>query len=130
MSDKLTRIQSELAQWPDVQIAILFGSIAEGLERPDSDLDLAVQMSHPITAEQKMALISHFASLFGRPVDIIDLREAGEALLGEILSKGIMLKGGSEARGDLMFKHIMDHEDFGPYQQRILQARRRQWIES
>jgi len=130
MSDTLARIQSELALWPDLKVAVLFGSMAEGRERPDSDLDLAIQLSRPMTTEDKMALIGHLASVFGRAIDIIDLREAGETLLGEILSKGIMIKGGSKERGDLMYKQIMDHEDFGPLQQRILQGRRKQWIES
>lgn len=123
------RLQRALVDWPGLQVAVLFGSMAQGTAGPDSDLDLAVQMKQPLTAAQKMALIGELANLFGRPVDIVDLREAGQPLLGEIVSKGVMVKGGAREKGDLLFKSIMLQEDFAPYQQRILEGRRRQWIE-
>lgn len=124
-----TRLHDALSLWPDLQIAVLFGSLAKGEGTRDSDLDVAVQMSKPLSSDQKIALIDHLAGVFGRPIDVIDLREVGQPLLGEIVSKGVMVKGGSTEKGDLLFKSIMMQEDFGHYQQRILEGRRNRWIE-
>ncbi len=124
----LARLQSELADWPGLKVALLFGSLAKDTATTESDLDLAVQMTKPLTVDQKMDLISHLADVFGRPIDIIDLREAGQPLLGEIVSTGLLVRGTNHDRGDLLFRSIMDQEDFGPYQQRILRGRQKQWL--
>ncbi|GGX60111.1 type VII toxin-antitoxin system MntA family adenylyltransferase antitoxin [Saccharospirillum salsuginis] len=128
-ADTLVRLKAELAEWPNLQMALLFGSVARNQATADSDLDLAVQMHKPLTAEQKIALITHLAEVFGRPVDVIDLREAGQPLLSEIVSTGVLVHGSSKEKGDLLFRSIMDQEDFGANQQRILRGRQKQWIE-
>jgi predicted nucleotidyltransferase len=129
LSDTIKQIQTALTDWPEISIAVLFGSLAEGADHPDSDLDLGVQLPAIITATQKMKLIADLAIQTGRPIDLIDLRDVGHPLLGEIVEKGIMVSGGTEAKGDLLFKSIMLQEDFAGYQQRILQERRKAWIE-
>lgn len=129
LSETIKQIQTALSDWPEISIAVLFGSLAEGNARTGSDLDLAVQLTTMITAQQKMKLVSDLAVQTGRPVDLIDLRDVGHPLLGEIVEKGIMVRGGTEAKGDLLFKSIMLQEDFAGYQQRILQERRKVWIE-
>ncbi|MCH8552268.1 MAG: nucleotidyltransferase domain-containing protein [Natronospirillum sp.] len=127
-TDIVTWLKAALANWPELKAAYLFGSLADNTAQADSDLDLAVQMSGTLTAEKKMALIHHLAEHFGRPIDIIDLRQAGQPLLGEIAAKGVLVKGTASDRGDLFFRSIMMEEDFAPYQQRILAGRRRQWL--
>ncbi|WP_347331373.1 type VII toxin-antitoxin system MntA family adenylyltransferase antitoxin [Marinimicrobium locisalis] len=128
-SETVTRLREALSRWPELQVAVLFGSLAHGQGHRDSDLDVAVQLSQPLSSDQKMALIDHLAGVFGRPIDVIDLREVGQPLLNEIVSKGVMVKGGAAEKGDLLFKSIMMQEDFGHYQQRILEGRRNRWIE-
>lgn len=129
LSETIEQIQTALTDWPEVSIAVLFGSLAEGNGHAGSDLDLAVQLTTMVTAEQKMKLVSDLAIQTSRPVDLIDLRDVGQPLLGEIVEKGIMVRGGTDAKGDLLFKSIMLQEDFAGYQQRILQERRKAWIE-
>jgi len=75
---------------------LLFGSCATGAQRPDSDLDLAVDMGGVMTAEQHVALVSALALATGRVVDLIDLRTVGEPLLGQILQSGRRILGGSD----------------------------------
>ena len=125
--------QNELSQVleadPTLQIVILFGSVADGQIRADSDIDIAVAADKPLDARAKLALIDTVAEKVGRPVDLIDLRNAGEPLLGQILHKGIKLfvrdKRLLEA---LIRRHLVDTEDFLPYRHRILEQRRRAWI--
>ncbi|WP_028672689.1 type VII toxin-antitoxin system MntA family adenylyltransferase antitoxin [Saccharospirillum impatiens] len=129
LTETIRQIETALTDWPEISIAVLFGSLAEGRETASSDLDLAVQLPAIISATQKMKLMSDLANQTGRPVDLVDLRDVGQPLLGEIVEKGIMVRGGTEAKGDLLFKSIMLQEDFAGYQQRILQERRKAWIE-
>lgn len=109
-----------------IQAAYVFGSIAKGTEKPESDLDIAVQSKDQLTTEQHIALIEDLALATGRAIDLIDLKTAGEPLLGEIL-KGLRLLGSNEAHAELIKRHLFDSADFLPYVERMLAERRAQW---
>ena len=113
---------------PGIRLAILFGSLAAGLERADSDLDLVVDAGHRLTASEKLALMTELAKQTGRPVDLVDLHAVGEPLLGQILRHGRKLLGGGTCYANLIRRHLFDQEDFLPYRTRILAERRQAWI--
>ena len=113
---------------PGIRLAILFGSLAAGRERADSDLDLAVDAGHRLTAGEKLALLTELAERTGRPVDLVDLQVVGEPLLGQILRHGNRLLGSETCYADLIRKHLLDQADYLPYRNRILAERRRVWI--
>lgn len=121
-------LQSLLARFPQVQLAVLFGSMASGNETPDSDIDIAVQMPRPMSAAERIALTEAIALAFKRPVDLIDLRTVGQPLLDQIVGSGKQVAGTRHLWGDLIYRNIMENEDFVPYQKRILEGRRRQWM--
>lgn len=125
VQDRLCEI---LTYFPVIHLAVLFGSMAHGKERPDSDLDLAVQANHPLTVDERVALTEALALEFNRPIDLIDLRTAGQPLLHEIVSGGVQVLGSRHLWGDLLFRNVMENEDFVPYQKRILEGRRRAWM--
>ena len=122
------QLQTALKPFPYIRLAILFGSLASNSATFESDLDLAVQADEALTVEQKMRLIEHLAQQLLRPVDLVDLHEAGEPLLGQILTKGRRILGSDTAYGFLIAKHVYAEADFMPYQRRILKERREQWI--
>ena len=126
--DLNSRIQQVLAQHGGIRMAILFGSLANGRATPQSDLDLAVLMDAPLSAEAKMALIGELSQAIGRPVDLIDLSVAGEPLLGQILKHGVRLLGRDGDYAELIKRHLFEGADFMPYRRRILAERRRAWI--
>jgi len=121
-------IESVLARHPEIEMAILFGSIATGRAGYHSDVDLAVAAGQPIKREEKIALIEELAEATGRPIDLIDLAEAGEPLLGQILKRGKRLFGTDRSYAELVIRHLVDDADFMPYYRRILGERRRAWI--
>lgn len=123
------QVKGVLTHYPQIKLAILFGSLANDRATLQSDIDLAVQADKPLDAELKMALISDLAEKFGRPVDLIDLRKAKEPLLGQIL-KGKRILGSDTVYGQLLAKHLRDVADFLPYRDRILKERRDAWINS
>jgi predicted nucleotidyltransferase len=122
------RIRQVLMQHADIRLAILFGSLAVGRATPASDLDLAVLMQAPLSAETKMALIGDLSLATGRPVDLIDLRTTGEPVLGQILKHGVRLFGSDSDYAELIKRHLFEEADFMPYRRRILTERRQAWI--
>jgi len=51
---------------PAIRLAILFGSLAAGRERADSDVDVAVDAGHRFTADEKLALMTELTAWTGR----------------------------------------------------------------
>lgn|SRR5680860_16280 len=113
---------------PDIRLVILFGSLAADKARAESDLDLAVDAGRRLAANEKMALISELAANIGRPIDLVDIYDAGEPLLGQILKYGKRIFGSDTHYGNLIRRHVFDQADFLPYRNRILAERRQAWI--
>lgn len=109
-------------------MAYVFGSVANGSARPDSDIDLAVLANHVLTVNEKIQLVESVAQATGRPVDLIDLRTAGHPVLGEILHKGQRLWGDAGTHARLASRAAIDASDYFPYVQRLLRQRRQAWI--
>jgi len=77
-----------LSDEEDIRAAYLFGSAAVGRLNPESDIDIGVWMNLPLRCADKVRLIEKLSSACLRPVDLLDLRQAGPVLLKEILQKG------------------------------------------
>lgn len=65
--------------------ATVFGSMARGKARPDSDIDVAVSFGKPMSSDLRMAVIGIIADVSGRSVDVIDLESAGGLILAQAL---------------------------------------------
>lgn len=81
-SSGLTEVLSE---FPQIELAVVFGSVACDGERPESDVDLAVAARRALGAEQQIALIEAMAGCTGRPIDLVDMCMVGEPLLRKIV---------------------------------------------
>jgi predicted nucleotidyltransferase len=57
-----------------IRHAAIFGSVARGRNRPDSDLDIVIDIDPEahVTLFDYVGLKDHIASLFDGPVDVID----------------------------------------------------------
>ncbi len=124
----IKQVEAALWQYPDITLAYVFGSVAKGTAQSNSDVDVAVLCDSPMTAEQQIALISDIAEATGRAVDLIDLATVGEPVLGQILRHGVRIIGDQERHAELVYKHILNNEDFMPYVERLLAERRQRWI--
>lgn len=122
-------ITQVLRRHPRVRVAWVFGSMACGRVRPSSDLDVAVLGDKPLRAEQKSVLIRHLARAVGRAVDLVDLQATHGPVVGEILRHGQRLFCDDPALyAEQVKQWIFDRADWIPYRQRILETRRRTWI--
>lgn len=118
-----------LAGRPGINLAILFGSLSRGRAMAHSDMDLAVAMARPLTAEEKLEMIEGLAQIVGRPVDLVDLQSADGLILSQILTTGnILLCNNRTLYAELIKKMLFNDADMMPYRERILAERRKAWI--
>jgi predicted nucleotidyltransferase len=122
------QLREVFGHFPKIVLVVLFGSVATGLQRPDSDLDIAVAAADALTVEDKLFLINSLTERTGRPIDLIDLNRALEPLLGQILRHGRRIMGSDTLYGKLISRHLFEHADFMPYRNRVLAERRMAWI--
>ena len=122
------QLREVLAHFPEVSLAVLFGSVAQERQRPDSDLDIAVAADQPLTVTEKIAMTQALAEKTGRPIDLIDLATVTEPLLGQIVQHGRRLLGSDTLFGNLISRHLFEQADFMPIRARVLAERRMAWI--
>jgi len=122
-------IRQVLARHPSIAVAILFGSLAAGRERTDSDLDLAVASTTPLSPQTRIQLIEELAVASRRPIDLIDLDQTYSPLLQQILTKGCLIICTDRTRyANLLLRVVYEEADVMPYYRRILTERRQAWI--
>jgi predicted nucleotidyltransferase len=123
------RLLKVIARHPAVTLAILFGSLAEGAARFESDLDLAVAGTAPLDRQARIHMVEDLASAFGRPVDLIDLNCLHGPLLHRVLTEGrLILCKDRTQYAELIQRMLAEEADVMPYYRRILAARRNAWI--
>lgn len=90
-----------LAEIPDVQAIYLFGSMASGQGRADSDMDIAILPAAPLSELSRWELQEKLAVLVSRDVDLVDLRSASTVFRVQVLANGRRLyEGDSFARAN------------------------------
>ena len=122
------QLKKVFAHFPKIALVVLFGSVASGRQRADSDLDIAVAAKQTLTAHEKIALIGALAEHTGRSIDLVDLSVVSEPLLGQVLRHGRRILGGDTLYGELISRHLIEQADFMPYRTRLLAERRMAWI--
>ena len=109
---------------PDTLVALLFGSVAKGKARPESDVDIAISKGRPLDMEERKATIIALADITGRPVDLIDLEDARGLILKKSLTEGIPLIPSDPATLERLLKRMVyDEEDFTPLINRLKKER-------
>ena len=129
MGELIQRLKPCCLEFPEIELAILFGSMATGKASSESDLDIGVAGPAAIDWRTKMRLVEAISLVALRPVDLVDLRTASGTLLHQILTTGeIILCRNHTLYADLIKKMLFDQADFQPMVRRIFQERRKKWI--
>ena len=127
--DIAARVKAALCDELGLKLAILYGSAATGRMRAGSDVDIAVLFDRPLSAEQKMTLMSRLERELQRDVDLVDLFSLSGTILKQVLRQGralIQTKPGALA--DLIQRMIYNQADMMPYVSRTLIERQRRFI--
>jgi len=113
----LEALRRALDDESDVANAILFGSRARGTARPDSDVDIALELTAGARRDARAlgGLAARLASAAGRPVGLVILDEAPAPLAYRIFRDGRLLIERDHA---LLVKRkaraILDYLDWKP----------------
>lgn len=73
---------------PGIMAAYVYGSTARGDDRADSDMDIAILLPPGRHLTDPLTLAAKLHDATGRPVDITDLRHAGDVLRMQVLREG------------------------------------------
>jgi predicted nucleotidyltransferase len=114
MFDALTRA---LEAEPDVANALLFGSRARGSQRPDSDVDVAVQLitGAPRDARAVGGLAARLETATGHSIGLVLLDEASPPLAYRIFRDGrVLVERDHAALVARKARAILDYLDFKP----------------
>ena len=84
------RLWQVAAFFPEVKLAVLFGSTARGQDRPKSDVDLGILLA-PYSPELRFRVEADLGRAAGRSVDVILLDDAPPLLRFEIAKEGVLL---------------------------------------
>jgi predicted nucleotidyltransferase len=95
MNDSEVRgsISRLLGATPEVQLAYLFGSRAQGAHAPTSDYDLAVLLADGSDGDSVLANVERTVRILvgGQDVDVVDLGRAPVELAYAVISAGVVL---------------------------------------
>jgi hypothetical protein len=114
--DLASRIAEALASMPDVELGWLFGSRAAGRARPESDIDVGVEVTAAAAAHKRETLARLFDRL-GRVapsdrLDVVLLNDAPSLLRHRVLAGGrLLFARRPEARVRFATRTIRDYQD-------------------
>ncbi len=69
----------------------VFGSVARGEARPDSDVDLLVELEPQRTLLDQIALMQSLSELLGRKVDVTEPETLHESIRDKVLREAVVL---------------------------------------
>lgn len=113
MEDVVQILKKEIS---GLKAVYLFGSRSEGVERADSDTDVAyLSEGTALSAVERFFLAQKLASVLNTDVDLIDLRKASTVLRFEVVGKGMRIFCAEEDACDLfemtvfsMYQHLQE----------------------
>lgn len=123
------RLAIALSGAADIQIAILFGSLADGRGDKTSDLDLAVAGDAVLSVARRIELSEALSREFGREIDLVDLLDAHGAVLQEILTRGKQVLNRNQATLEILLRRMLyEKEDDSRFARTCTKERMERWF--
>ena len=120
-------LQGALEAFSEVNFAVLYGSVARGTERLDSDIDLGVALDArtPLGSERLIDISLACSEATGREVQVRDLSRADGIFLKAVMTEGVVLLNRKPAvRAELIIRMLRFVEDMLPNIRMIQRAHR------
>lgn len=110
----LDALRGALAEGPALRLAMLFGSVARGRQRPDSDVDIAILPRDPdLPLAAELDLQNGLAKAAGREVDLVRIDHASVLLAWEIAKHGrVLLAEPAWEAPRFLARAAIEHADF------------------
>lgn len=112
----LQRLAEVFSHYPEIQAVYLFGSVAAGTARPESDLDLAIVPRHPNLRRKKLDILTDLARAGFDNVDLVLLDIDDIVLKYEAIRQNRLVYQTKDFDPEAMYsKIIRQYLDFQPY---------------
>lgn len=112
----IRRIESVLRRYRGVLFGYLFGSVAEGFEREDSDVDVAIYLDEKLSDEESFKLEleigAELESNLKRKVDLIPLNRAHPLLAFKAIQGEVAMERDPVKRSLIASKIMSRYYDF------------------
>ena len=128
-ADLDTEIRHVLEDYPQIQLATLFGSAARNQLTDHSDIDIAVASQTALSLDTRLELTDRLTQALHREVDLVDLQSVSGTILAQSLCHSrVILKKDVVLYADLIKRLWFNQADMMPYTRRILAERRRRFL--
>lgn len=122
------QILGVLAGFPEIAVAILFGSAVRKRLTAASDIDIGVAAVRTLTIERKLELLAALGRVLPREVDLVDLQAVSGPILQQALSQGVLLKSAPAVYSALIRKMWFNQADMMPLTRMILHRQTRRFV--
>jgi len=106
---------AKIAKKFQLKLVVIFGSFANGKNRADSDLDVAVLSSKEISFKEQINLTNELAAVFNKDIDLSVLNKANPLLLFQASKNPILLYGNREEFLKFKLYAFNVYNDYAPY---------------
>ncbi|MCX6763865.1 MAG: nucleotidyltransferase domain-containing protein [Candidatus Moranbacteria bacterium] len=106
---------AKIAEKFHLKLVLIFGSFANGKNRKDSDLDMAVLGSKKISFNEQVDLINEFSSVFHKNIDLSILNRTNPLLLFEASKNSLLLYGSREEFMQFKLRAFNAYNDYAPF---------------
>nr|WP_167317580.1 nucleotidyltransferase domain-containing protein [Caldicellulosiruptor hydrothermalis] len=96
-------LKKEISPW----LIIIFGSLAKGNFRQDSDIDIAFFSDREVSNIERFRISQELADKLNRDVDLVDLKSASTVLKAQIVGTGEVIYCEDEKRKNLFFMRTL-----------------------
>lgn len=105
----------KIAKKFSLKLVFIFGSFANGKNRIDSDLDIAVLGFREISFEDQIELISELSDIFKKNIDLSILNRTNPLLLFQVSKSSILIFGNREDFLKFKIYAFKLYNDYAPY---------------
>jgi predicted nucleotidyltransferase len=88
--------------FPEALGVWIYGSVAQGRARRDSDLDIAIPPDRPLDSWERLERAQKVAERVHREVDLVDLRKVSPVLRFEVVTRGKRVAARDSYAADVM----------------------------
>ena len=91
LDDIVAKVRHVLEHEPGIVVAWIFGSVARGTARPESDVDVAVAFDDVLPLPRLLDLQAALTELLQKETQVVDVRRAPVDLVHRVLRDGILV---------------------------------------
>lgn len=106
---------AKIAKKFQLKLIVVFGSFANGKQRKDSDLDIAVLGSGEVSFNEQISLTNELSLIFNKSIDLSVLNRANPLLLFQASKNSILLYGRKEEFSKFKLYAFNAYNDYAPY---------------